>query len=127
MKAFIMLLLLATASAQEVQWSTKVGDVIVTQYDDGSMVAMSVVDPGEIVTSYADATTKQSPIQEQGPQAPTPTLTTSWTDKSGVVHTVSTPIPSTTPSGLQKASALHNTLVDIMQGAHPPRPPVEPS
>lgn len=57
-----------------------------------------------------------------GPNDQLPTLTTSWVDAQGVTHTVATPIPSTTPDGLQRATDLHRRLVGILQAAHPPRP-----
>ena len=65
--------------------------------------------------------TEDPPVQ--GTQGPTPALTAQWTDQQGVVHTVNTPIVSTTPQGIQTAVALHNRLVGIMQAQYPPRHP----
>lgn len=56
------------------------------------------------------------------PGGPVPTLTTKWVDALGVEHTVVTPIASSTPQGLKAATELHERLVKIQQGAHPPRP-----
>lgn len=58
---------------------------------------------------------------QQGPE-PVPHLTTSWVDNLGVTHTVTTPIPSSTPAGLKKSTDLHDALVKLMQAKNPPRP-----
>lgn len=61
-------------------------------------------------------------LPQGGPSGPVPVLTTKWTDAQGVEHTVTTPIAASTPQGLKAATELHEKLVKIQQGAHPPRP-----
>ena len=89
-------------------------------HDSGvcSLVGMSA--EGELLIAVAD---NMNPEPVTQGQEPVPHLTTSWTDVAGVTHTVSTPIASTTPAGLAKATQLHQTLVDLMQRNYPPRPP----
>jgi len=77
-------------------------------------------------TSYSEYRIPGSSPQGPVGQGPLPTLTTAWKDKLGVTHTVSTPIPSTTPAGLAKATQLHNSLVTLLQGLHPPAPVPNP-
>lgn len=64
----------------------------------------------------------------RGPQGPignaeNPAVQTTWVDRAGVTHSVSTPIPSATPAGLTRATQLHNQLVALMQAQFPPRAP----
>jgi hypothetical protein len=87
-------------------------------HEDGKLTELAPLDSeGIILASFGRAPNDQSP------QQPVPTLQTSWTDANGVTHTVTTPIPSTTPAGLQAATALHTNLVQIMQTRYPPRLP----
>ena len=82
-----------------------------------------VSDDGEMVVSYY-GNSKTGAKAPQGPIGgePVPVLTTSWCDKDGVTHTVSTPIVSQTPAGVEKATKLHEQLVSILQAKHPPKP-----
>lgn len=107
-------------------WSISDTSYQLTEHKDGliSLVALQTVD-GELVYSLAGESSAVSAAIGQNP-APTPTITTQWTDALGVTHTVSTPVPSTTPAGLAKAQATHDALVAALQAAHPPKPVIKP-
>lgn len=82
----------------------------VSFYEHG--VSMSTLDPKtmEVATSYATADAPQ--------------LSTSWVS-GGVTHTVTTSMPSTSPSNQQITQALarHKRIVDAMKALYPPAQP----
>lgn len=116
-----LFLSIAASAQQELQqFSTvksSIGDVVI--------LSAAVAADGEFVTAGPGGETAARLAAELPPEAPT--LTTTWTDAKGVTHTVSTPIPSTTPAGLAKATQLHLQLVQTMQTAFPPAPPPQPA
>lgn len=90
------------------------GPVVMAMFDDGSF-ASGMMEEGVLIVSTADARVPQSP------SGSVPTITTSYQDKNGATHTVSTPITSTTPAGLQSAKQTHQALVTMMQQLYPPK------
>jgi hypothetical protein len=100
-----------------VVWSQLCEDgVVAALHVDGTMTATKLTEEGVLVTS----TTALAP---QGTSnAPVPTVTTSYKDADGMTHTVTTPIPSTTPAGLESSMQTHRTLVRLMKQIYPPAP-----
>jgi len=86
--------------------------------DGMESLSMFDIEENVLIASFATYG-KMDPPQGQDP---VPTLTTSWCDKDGVTHTVTTPIVSTTEAGLQRALDTHNMLVNMQQRKHPPKP-----
>jgi hypothetical protein len=89
------------------------GTVVMALHQDTNITASVLAEDGVIVTS---TTAPQSP---GGGTAPT--LTTSYLDKNGATHTITTPVVSTTPAGLESAKTTHRALVQLMQGMYPPK------
>lgn len=54
---------------------------------------------------------------------PVPVLTTKWTDKKGMDHTVSTPVAGTGSSAMSRAIETHKSLVAALQELYPPKGP----
>lgn len=104
--------------------SQQLDGAVLTTWSDGLVLLVANDLSTYSVSSMSDETNRvpQGPILD----AQTPMLTTTWTDANGVTHTVQTPIPSTTPSGLTKAIDLHNQLVAALQALYPPRPITPP-
>ena len=76
--------------------------------------------PNGFVVRHVDGsltTLLDAEVPDENPQ-----LTTTWTDAKGVTHSVSTPIASTTPAGLNRAVQTHQALVTTLQGLYPPKP-----
>lgn len=99
-----------------VVWSQVNDDgVVLALQQSGTLTASTVVEAeGVFVTS----TTASPPADGD----PVPSLSTTYTDTSGSVHTITTPIPSTTPAGLASAMTTHKTLVALMKQNFPPAP-----
>ena len=126
-----VLLLLAGLAAQSPQQRIEeLGEPLSVVICDDAIFAVhatgvslsSLDDDGRLIGSVATRGARHA----QGTGDPVPTLTTSWCDKDGVTHTVSTPIVSTTEAGLARATTLHNRLVAIQQAQHPPKPCTPP-
>ena len=103
-----------------VEQSVELPNTLVCLHADQSVSMVSVV-PGadQLVCSVADA--RSLP---QGPApAPLPSLSSSWVSDDNSSHTVSTPIVSTTPAGLDSAIELHRELVRRMKAIYPPKRP----
>jgi hypothetical protein len=97
-----------------VVWSQVVDDgVVLALHTDGVFTA-SKLSEGELVTS-----TTAPPPQGTG-TAPTPTLTTTYTGVDNMVHTITTPVVSTTEGGLAAAIQTHKALVALMKAHYPP-------
>lgn len=92
---------------------------VVSSMHENGMLSAVLVSPetGDISISVAD-----EEGDHQDP-APVPHLSTSWRDRNGMTHTVTTPVPSSTPSGVRAAMATHQTLVNTMQAVYPPAGP----
>lgn len=101
--------------------SAENGFELYCEHKDGtiSLFAFDAV-TGEPSGSYFDGPQQLLGDQGQDPM-PATTLTTTWTDDNGVTHTVTTPIPSSTPAGLNRSRTLHLDMVRWMQQIYPPR------
>lgn len=98
-------------------WSQLAGDAILSTHASGELsVSCFLADEGVVLSSTTGA------VQGGPPPDPLPMLTTSWVDADGVTHTVSTPVASPTPAGIQRAINLHDQLVQLMRLGHPPAP-----
>jgi len=53
-------------------------------------------------------------------EEPVPVIRTSWTSAGNVQHEVVTPVVSTTPAGIRKATEVHDALVANRQARYPP-------
>lgn len=82
---------------------------VVSFYEHGVGMTTLDIDTLEMETSYA--------VED----VDAPTLTTTWTS-GGINHTVTTQLPSQTPSAIQitRAMARHHRLVTAMQALYPP-------
>ena len=114
---FVMLAMAGTLLASEppkalgALLSTDMVDAttVVSFYEHGVGMTTLDVDTLEMETSFAME------------DADAPTLTTTWSS-GGVSHTVTTSLPSQSPSAIQitRAMARHHRLVTAMQGLYPP-------
>lgn len=97
-----------------VSTSAMPGGSLSNTYANGVTAVFSVATDGSPVVTFLE----QGPM----PQEPVQTITTSWVDAQGVTHTVSTPVISQTPAGLQRAREQHEASVKWLQSKYPPRP-----
>lgn len=112
------LALLAPIVAQEFD-----GADVWTLHADGTESLFGIDADGVLVSSFAsDGSAKNQATQGPIGSQPVPTLRTSWCDALGVSHEVTTPIDSSTPAGIDRATDLHEKLVARLQAKHPPRP-----
>jgi len=113
--ALLLAALPANYPAASVVESQLLGDSIVSVHADASVSSVTAMAAEKVlVCSVADAAGDASTGD------PIPNLTTSWKDQQGGTHTVSTPIPSATPAGQQRAVQQHRELVGLMQQVYPP-------
>jgi hypothetical protein len=106
-----------------VVWSHVSSEGVVSMlFDDGSAATMLVDVEGTVTVSAANAAIAHALPQGPTTGGPIPTLTTAYKDEDGMTHTITTPIPSTTPAGLESALRVHRDLVRLMKGIYPPAP-----
>lgn len=95
-------------------WSeTNAEGVVLALHVDKTFTASKMTEEGVLVTSSTAAP------QGTG-TAPTPTLTTTYTGVDNMVHTITTPVVSTTEGGLAAAIQTHKALVALMKAHYPP-------
>lgn len=90
------------------------GGTLTNVHQSGAIVALSIVDGFPVATLIDHEAAFGDPVQ---------TLTTTYTDRNGVTHTISTPIIGQTPAALQRAQTQHLAMVQWMQQQFPPKAP----
>lgn len=119
--SLLMLAMPANFPSSRVVDSKLVADAVVSVHDDAAVSMVGLVLPEKVlVCSVADGFERDSP-QGQNP-APVSSLQTTWKAADNTSHTVTTPIVSTTPAGLERAIQLHTDLVRSMKIIYPPVP-----
>lgn len=117
--SLMLLCLPANYPASPIVDSTFVGDAIASVHADGSASLVGAVSLTEEVLVCSVANASQDDVGDP----PVANLTTQWKDDSGSTQTVSTPIVSTTPGGLDRAIEIHRDLVRRMKVVYPPATP----
>lgn len=113
----ILLILASALTAQSpVVYTSPIDSGMIARHADGAWTCVYADESGVSISTSGHDDPKQDP-------APVPVLRTKWIDREGMEQEVSTPIASTSDSGLRRAMEVHERLVNAMKQAHPPRPP----
>lgn len=108
--------LLAQRAAIPIVSATTVDGGVLAMHSDWSGTYVRPFEFGYCV-SLADVLVDRDD-QQIGGQVPT--VRTSWTDKDGMQHEVTTPVASASKSGIERAMETHRSLVSAMQAVWPP-------
>lgn len=118
-----ILLLFACAlpaqSSSPVVLTTPIDSGMIARHADGSWSCV-LADEGGVSLSTGKSG-HDDPKEVQDPAVPV--LRMKWVDRNGVEHEVTTPVPSSSEGGIDRAVRTHQRIVEAMQRLYPPRPP----